>query len=206
MIDVVGLGVSVRDLVDPEHKTIESPQKWHGDSAQKKVSQTLLHVKPFRYVDGSILLCRQSLTGLLYNLFYEITMTQKWCYNRTMTKIAIIEDDAVINQMYRMKFEADGFDVQVADNGKTGIALVETFQPDIILLDLQMPEMTGEEALSHIRLKDWGKKIPVIILTNLGVEESPKTLRDLNISNYIVKAELTPSQVVARVKDTLHIS
>jgi len=123
-----------------------------------------------------------------------------------MTKIAIIEDDAVINQMYRMKFEADGFDVQVADNGKTGIALVETFQPDIILLDLQMPEMTGEEALSHIRPKDWGKKIPVIILTNLGIEESPKSLRDFDISSYIVKAELTPSQVVARVKDTLHLS
>lgn len=123
-----------------------------------------------------------------------------------MTKIAIIEDDAVINQMYRMKFEADGFDVQVADNGKTGIALVETFQPDIILLDLQMPEMTGEEALSHIRSKAWGKKIPVILLTNLGIEESPKSLRDFDISSYIVKAELTPSQVVARVKDTLHLS
>lgn len=123
-----------------------------------------------------------------------------------MTKIAIIEDDAVINQMYRMKFEADGFDVQVADNGKTGISLVETFQPDIILLDLQMPEMSGEEALGHIRSKDWGRKIPVIILTNLGIEESPKSLRDFDISSYIVKAELTPSQVVARVKETLHIS
>jgi two-component system chemotaxis response regulator CheY len=122
-----------------------------------------------------------------------------------MTKIAIIEDDAVINQMYRMKFEADGFDVQVADNGKTGLALVETFLPDIILLDLQMPEMTGEEALHHIRSKDWGTDIPVIILTNLGVEESPKELRDLGISGYIVKAELTPSQVVSHVKEVLHL-
>ncbi|MDB5184188.1 MAG: hypothetical protein JWO07_869, partial [Candidatus Saccharibacteria bacterium] len=57
-----------------------------------------------------------------------------------MTKIAIIEDDPVINQMYRMKFEADGFDVQVADNGKSGIAMVESFMPNLILLDLQMPE------------------------------------------------------------------
>jgi len=122
-----------------------------------------------------------------------------------MTKIAIIEDDAVINQMYRMKFEADGFEVQVADNGKTGVALVESFQPDIILLDLQMPEMTGEEALRQIRSKDWGVKIPVIILTNLGIEESPKSLRELDITNYIVKAELTPSQVVTRIKDALGI-
>lgn len=122
-----------------------------------------------------------------------------------MTKIAIIEDDAVINQMYRMKFEADGFDVQVADNGKTGVALVESFSPDIILLDLQMPEMGGEEALKHIRSQPWGANVPVIILTNLGIEESPKSLRELGISTYIVKAESTPSQVVTKVKEALHI-
>lgn len=123
-----------------------------------------------------------------------------------MTKIAIIEDDAVINQMYRMKFEADGFDVQVADNGKNGIELVQSFKPDLVLLDLQMPEMTGDEALQHIRAAEWGKDVPVIILTNLGPEEAPKVLEDLNIESYIVKAELTPSQVVARAKETLGIS
>lgn len=120
-----------------------------------------------------------------------------------MTKIAIIEDDAVINQMYRMKFEADGFEVQVADNGKSGIAMVQSFMPDLILLDLQMPEMTGDEALKHIRSQPWGTHIPVIILTNTGIEESPKSLKDLGIQNYIVKAELTPSQVVDRAKEAL---
>ncbi len=120
-----------------------------------------------------------------------------------MTKIAIIEDDITINQMYRMKFEADGFEVQVADNGKTGVELAEKFRPDIILLDLQMPEMTGDEALTEIRSHDWGKKMPVIILTNLGEEESPKHLRSLGIHSYIVKANLTPKEVVMRVKDAL---
>lgn len=122
-----------------------------------------------------------------------------------MTKIAIIEDDPVINQMYRMKFEADGFEVQMADNGKRGVALVENFGPDIILLDLQMPYMSGEEALMEIRAHDWGKGIPVIILTNLGEEEAPKSLRTLGIHSYIVKADLTPRQVVARVKEALAI-
>lgn len=120
-----------------------------------------------------------------------------------MTKIAIIEDDPVINQMYRMKFEADGFEVELADNGKRGVALVEKFQPDMILLDLQMPEMGGAEALEIIRSHDWGKHIPVIILTNLGEEESPKHLRSLGIDSYIVKADLTPRQVVGRVKEAL---
>ena len=122
-----------------------------------------------------------------------------------MTKIAIIEDDQTISQMYRMKFEADGFEVQLADNGKRGVTLVESFAPDIILLDLQMPEMGGAEALEIIRSKDWGKKVPVIILTNLGEEESPNSLHHLAVESYIVKADLTPSQVVARVKQTLHI-
>jgi DNA-binding response OmpR family regulator len=120
-----------------------------------------------------------------------------------MTKIAIIEDDPVISQMYRMKFETDGFEVQLADNGKKGVALVEHFSPDIILLDLQMPEMSGDEALSAIRKQAWGRDIPVIILTNLGEEEAPKNIRGLGIHSYIVKAELTPRQVVQRVKDAL---
>ena len=120
-----------------------------------------------------------------------------------MTKIAIIEDDPAINQMYRMKFEAAGFDVEVADNGVRGVAMVAAFNPDIILLDIGMPEMQGDEALAEIRKDPTSKDIPVIILTNLGEEEAPKTLRGLGIHSYIVKADLTPRQVVARVKEAL---
>ena len=123
-----------------------------------------------------------------------------------MTKIAIIEDDQVISQMYRMKFEAEGFEVQLADDGEHGIALVENFAPDIILLDLKMPHVDGAEALAKIRAEEWGKNIPVIILTNLGEEEAPKALRSLGIHSYIVKADLTPRQVVGRVKEALGIS
>jgi DNA-binding response OmpR family regulator len=120
-----------------------------------------------------------------------------------MTKIAIIEDDPVISQMYRMKFEADGFDVQLASDGERGVALVEVFTPDMILMDLQMPKMNGAEALAVIRKSEWGKNIPVIILTNLGEEEAPKEIRGLGIHSYIVKADLTPRQVVQRVKEAL---
>jgi len=123
-----------------------------------------------------------------------------------MIKIAIIEDDPVISQMYRMKFEADGFEVALANDGKKGVELVEAFGPDMILLDIQMPVMGGAEALEVIRGKAWGKDIPVIILTNMGEEESPKSLRDLGIHSYIVKANLTPRQVEQRVKEALGIS
>lgn len=123
-----------------------------------------------------------------------------------MTKIAIIEDDSVISQMYRMKFEADGFEVQIADNGRDGIELVQQFSPDMVLLDMQMPLMNGDEALKNIRSEEWGKTVPVMVLTNLGEEEAPKDIRSLGIESYIVKADLTPRQVVERVKTTLGLA
>ena len=123
-----------------------------------------------------------------------------------MAKIAIIEDDQVINQMYRMKFEADGFDVATASDGETGVAMVKKFQPDLILLDLPMPHLNGAEALKLIRNSPAGKTIPVIVLTNLGEEEAPKSLRELGIHSYIVKANLTPRQVVDRAKTALGLN
>ena len=122
-----------------------------------------------------------------------------------MTKIAIIEDDQVINQMYRMKFEAAGFDVATASDGEAGVAIVKKFHPDLILLDLQMPNMNGVEALSLIRALPSHKQTPVIVLTNLGEEESPDGLRKLGVHSYIVKADFTPRQVVERVKHALNI-
>jgi DNA-binding response OmpR family regulator len=115
-------------------------------------------------------------------------------------KIAIVEDDIAISQMYRLKFEAEGFDVQTAENGRLGLELLEEFKPSIVLLDLMMPEMTGDEALAELRKKSWGKDMIVIILTNLGEEEAPKSLKELNVHSFIVKAEMTPKQVAERVK------
>lgn len=120
-----------------------------------------------------------------------------------MSKIAIIEDDPVISQMYRMKFESEGFEVQLASDGQKGVELVENFRPDIILLDLNMPIMNGIDALRAIRDTSEGRNIPVIILTNLGEEEAPSDLKLLNVHSYIVKANLTPRQVVSRVKEAL---
>jgi DNA-binding response OmpR family regulator len=105
-----------------------------------------------------------------------------------------------------MKFEAAGFEVATASDGEAGLKMAEKFKPEIILLDLQMPHMGGAEALELIRKSTWGAKTPVIILTNLGEEEAPKSLRSLGIHSYIVKADLTPSQVVVRVKDALGLS
>lgn len=120
-----------------------------------------------------------------------------------MPKIAIIEDDQAISQMYRFKFEAEGYEVQTAENGKLGLALAENMKPDIILLDLMMPEMTGDEVLTKLRATDWGKNIKVIILTNMGEQEIPAGVKELGVDGIILKADMTPRQVADTVKKHL---
>ncbi len=120
-----------------------------------------------------------------------------------MTKVAIIEDDQAISQMYRIKFEAEGFEVETAENGKLGLELLEKMRPDIILLDLMMPEMNGDVMLQKLRQTDWGKDIKVIILTNMGEQEAPESIKSLNVRRFIVKAELTPRQVAEMIKAEL---
>ncbi len=118
-------------------------------------------------------------------------------------KVAIIEDDQAIAQMYRMKFEAEGYDVQTAENGRYGLGLLNEFRPDIVLLDLMMPEMSGDEMLVELRKTDWGKDLKVIVLTNMGEQEAPEVVKDLNVRQFIVKADMTPRQVAEMVKAEL---
>jgi len=118
-------------------------------------------------------------------------------------KIAIIEDDYTIASMYEFKLQTCGFHVAMAPDGQAGLILTETYQPDLILLDLMMPNMKGDELLERLRKTDWGAKIRVIILTNLSKDEAPHGLRLLNVDRYIVKAHYTPSQVVDVVREVL---
>ena len=121
-----------------------------------------------------------------------------------MPKIAIVEDDQAISQMYRFKFEADGYIVETAGNGKDGLDMVKAFNPDIILLDLMMPIMTGEEMLKKLRDSSWGKDTKVIILTNMGEQEIPDSVKKLGVEGVILKADMTPRQVEEVVKKHLN--
>lgn len=118
-------------------------------------------------------------------------------------KVAIVEDDQAIAQMYRIKFEAEGYNVETAENGKLGLALIEHMQPDIILLDLMMPEMNGEEMLAKLRATSWGKTIKVVVLTNMGEQEIPEAVKSLGVEEVILKADMTPRQVAELVKQQL---
>ena len=118
-------------------------------------------------------------------------------------KILLVEDTEAIRLMYEMKFQREGFTVITAQDGEEGLQMAEEHKPDIVLLDLMMPVMNGQEMLHQMRKQDWGEHIKVFILTNVSKSEAPFELRAHVIENYIVKALHTPAQVVSIVEDCI---
>jgi two-component system, OmpR family, response regulator AdeR len=121
-------------------------------------------------------------------------------------KVAIIEDDIAIVQMYRTKFENEGYEVATAADGMSGLELLESFEPDIILLDLMMPNMNGLDMLQKLRNQPGGRDAKVVVLTNMGDTETATKVYKMAADDYIVKAEMTPKQVAERVKNLLERS
>lgn len=120
-----------------------------------------------------------------------------------MPKILIVEDEAALQLMYKFKLENSGFTVAIAGNGQDGLRQAEHFLPDLILLDLRMPIMTGDEMLAKLRQTEWGADMRVIVLTNISRQEAPAPLQFLNVDRYVVKAHSTPAQVVDIIHEVL---
>lgn len=118
-------------------------------------------------------------------------------------KIAIIEDESAIRKMYALKLKFSGFEICEAADGEEGMVVIKREMPDLILLDLRMPKMSGDEMLRELRGTEWGEKIPVIILTNISKDEAPRTLWHLGISDFIIKSNSTPQAVVEHVRHVL---
>lgn len=109
----------------------------------------------------------------------------------------------MISSMYKTKFESDGFDVLTADNGVKGFELAKKEKPDIIMLDVILPQLDGFSVLDNIKKDKTVKNIPVIMLTNLGTEEDKAKGKKIGALDYFVKASLTPGQVSAKIKQYL---
>ncbi len=124
---------------------------------------------------------------------------------KQILKVVVVEDDSDLQFLYKNKFEREGFEVFVAKNGADGLGVIEENSPDIILLDLLMPVMSGSEMLTRLRSTEWGSDIRVIVLTNISKDEAPPALRFLHVDRYVVKAHHTPAQVVGIVYEVLGI-
>ena len=120
-----------------------------------------------------------------------------------MQKVVIVEDDQSISFMYKMKFEAEGFEVATALNGAVGLEVIDKVKPNIVLLDLMMPIMSGDQMLNKLRQTDFGIDVPVVVLTNVSDSDAPAILAQLNVTKYIVKAHVTPQELVEIVRSIL---
>lgn len=118
-------------------------------------------------------------------------------------KILIVEDDMYINKMYQLKLNLEGYEVEVAENGRIGMEKVKSFKPDIMLLDILMPEMDGFEVLKAIKEDSSIKSIPILIMSNLGQEDHIQKGKELGAIGYIVKTQYTPAKVVETIKEVL---
>ncbi len=118
-------------------------------------------------------------------------------------KLLIIEDDVFIRDIYQIKFEQEGFEVVMAENGVVALEKMETFLPDAILLDIIMPYMDGMEVLQKIKNNQNLKDIPIIMLTNISEKEKVEKAVEEGANDYLIKSHFTPSEVVAKVRTLL---
>lgn len=119
-------------------------------------------------------------------------------------KIVLVEDDEMLAEIYQTRLELAGFTILRANNGLAGLELIQKEIPDLVLLDLMMPIMSGDEVLQAMRESDWGKDIKVIILTNINKAEAPESISELGIEKYIVKVNLTNDELAETVKEVLN--
>lgn len=123
-----------------------------------------------------------------------------------MNTALIIEDDQVLLDMYKDKFQFGAFRVLTADDGETGLALALTEKPTIIILDLALPKINGTEILKKIRSTEWGKNVPVIVLTNLNVDgKILEAITSYSPAYCLLKANTTPESVVNKAREILKI-
>ena len=116
-----------------------------------------------------------------------------------MKKILLVEDDPLLIDIYTTKLQQSGFEVQTVEEGEKAVTAIQQERPDIVLLDIVLPHVDGWEILQQVQASEELKRIPIVILSNLGQkEEIEKGLR-LGAVRYLIKAHYTPSQVVEEV-------
>jgi len=114
--------------------------------------------------------------------------------------ILIVEDDEMVANMYKIKLENNCWKVILAQNGQDGLESASREKPDLILLDIILPQVDGFAVLQSLKEKNDLREIPVVILTNLGTDEDVAKGRELGAAGYIIKSEHTPSQICEEIK------
>ena len=120
-----------------------------------------------------------------------------------MITVFLVEDDTVVVQVYRAKLLREGFGVEVAENGLVAVKMLAAVKPDVVVLDLMMPKLSGVDVLKYIRSTPVLKETPVIILSNAHMTKLAQEAAAIGVERALLKSSCTPSQLIAVINDLL---
>ena len=120
--------------------------------------------------------------------------------DKAKKKILLAEDDKFISRAYKDGMERAGFEMIIAFDGIEAIEKINREKPDLILLDLIMPDKNGFEVLEEIKMDDGLKNIPVVILSNLGQDSDIEKGKALGAADYLIKSNLSMKEVIEKVR------
>ncbi len=121
----------------------------------------------------------------------------------SLAKIVIVEDNTSLAEIYKTRMEILGYTCTVAYEGNEALVLIELERPSLVLLDLMVPGVAGDQILKRMRESEWGKHIRVLIISNLNEADAPAGLRNWGIEGYAVKANLSDDQLDQMVNHIL---
>lgn len=120
-----------------------------------------------------------------------------------MKKILLVEDDPFLVDIYITKLSKEGFEVLVAQDGQEALNKLKEQKPDLMVLDIVLPQIDGWAILRKIREESRLKNLKVIVLSNLGQKADVERGRRFGVEKYLIKAHFTPSEVIEEIKKTI---
>src|SRR5471032_2123188 len=120
-----------------------------------------------------------------------------------MKKILIVEDNQVVANVYRNKLAVEGYQVEIAADGETGLKVMRTFKPDMIILDLMLPKMTGVDVIKQIRSEEDFSRLPVIVFSNTYLTNLIQEAWKAGATKCLSKASCSPKEVLDLVRNTI---
>ncbi len=130
-------------------------------------------------------------------------MNQRAAKDPDDVTVLLVEDDASVAQMYRLKLELDGYIVDVAGDGLSALEKARTIAPDIVFLDIRLPKLDGLGVLEALRADTKTSAIPVVILSNWNEKELVERGAQLGALDHLIKSQTTPAKLSRRLKDWL---
>ncbi len=115
--------------------------------------------------------------------------------NRERVRVLFVEDDPSVAQMYKLKLELDGYDVEVASDGEMALESARAAPPDIIFLDIRLPKLDGFGVLEALHKDDRTKQVPVVILSNYSEKQLIDRGVKLGAADYLIKSQTTPARL-----------